>query len=258
MSYELERSIGFKINQTANKINNKYTQILQSYNIAPEQRAVLEIIKYESDITQTKIATILGKDKTTISRTLNALETKGFIKKSQKDKRTNLIEITPEGEDILEKCSLCVKNFRQSLSSKLKEKELEESLEKVGISKEYLGHKVCELSGGEQQRIALARAILKNAPIVVLDEATAFADPENEYLIQKALKKLTEGKTVLMIAHRLASIKNVDCILVINKGKIEEKGKHKELIEKGGLYSNMWKEYNEAVHWQIGGELEND
>ncbi len=121
-----------------------------------------------------------------------------------------------------------------------------------------LGTEGVYLSGGEQQRIALARAILKNAPIVVLDEATAFADPENEYLIQKALKKLTEGKTVLMIAHRLASIKNVDCILVINKGKIEEKGKHKELIEKGGLYSNMWKEYNEAVHWQIGGELEND
>jgi DNA-binding MarR family transcriptional regulator len=137
MSYELERSIGFKINQTANKINNKYTQILQSYNIAPEQRAVLEIIKYESDVTQTKIATILGKDKTTICRTLNALENKSFIKKSQKDKRTNLIEITPEGEDILEKCSLCVKNFRQSLSSKLKDEELEELillLEKVALS----------------------------------------------------------------------------------------------------------------------------
>ena len=137
MSYELERSIGFKINQTANKINNKYTQILQSYNIAPEQRAVLEIIKYESDVNQTKIATILGKDKTTISRTLNTLETKGFIKKSQKDKRTNLIEITPEGEDILDKCSVYVKDFRKNLSSKLKEEELEELiilLEKVALS----------------------------------------------------------------------------------------------------------------------------
>ena len=80
MSYELERSIGFKINQTANKINNKYTKMLQPFNIAPEQRAALEIIKYESDVNQTKIATILGKDKTTISRTLNTLETKGFIK----------------------------------------------------------------------------------------------------------------------------------------------------------------------------------
>lgn len=111
------------------------------------------------------------------------------------------------------------------------------------------------LSGGEQQRVALARAILKDAQIVVLDEATAFADPENEHLIQKALKKLTEGKTVLMIAHRLASVKDVDCILVINQGKVEENGTHKELIEKEGLYSKMWKEYNQAVEWQIGDEV---
>lgn len=107
------------------------------------------------------------------------------------------------------------------------------------------------LSGGEQQRIALARAILKDAPIIVLDEATAFADPENEYLIQKALHKLTEGKTVLMIAHRLASVKNVDTILLIDKGKVVEKGKHKELLDEKGTYEAMWKEYNEAVHWQI-------
>ena len=141
MSYELERSIGFKINQTANKINNKYTQILQSYNIAPEQRAVLEIIKYELNVTQTKIATILGKDKTTICRTLNALETKGFIKKSQKDKRTNLIEITPEGENILDKCSISLKDFRKNLSSKLKDEDMNtliKLLEKVALSVEEL------------------------------------------------------------------------------------------------------------------------
>ena len=141
MSYELERSIGFKINQTANKINNKYTKILQPFNIAPEQRAVLEIIKYESDVNQTKIATILGKDKTTISRTLNTLETKGFIKKSQKDKRTNLIEITPEGEDILDKCSVYVKGFRKNLSSELKDEDMNtliKLLEKVALSVEEL------------------------------------------------------------------------------------------------------------------------
>ena len=141
MSYELERSIGFKINQTANKINNKYTQMLQPFNIAPEQRAVLEIIKYESDVTQTKIATILGKDKTTICRALNALETKNFIKKSQKDKRTNLIEITPEGEDILDKCSVYVKDFRKNLSSKLKDEDMNtliKLLEKVALSVEEL------------------------------------------------------------------------------------------------------------------------
>lgn len=141
MSYELERSISFKINQTANKINNKYTQMLQPFNIAPEQRAVLEIIKYESDVTQTKIATILGKDKTTICRALNALETKDFIKKTQKDKRTNLIEITQEGENILDKCSVCVKDFRRNLGAKLNDEELNtliNLLEKVALSVEKM------------------------------------------------------------------------------------------------------------------------
>lgn len=96
------------------------------------------------------------------------------------------------------------------------------------------------LSGGEQQRIVLARAILKNAPIIVLDEATAFADPENEHLIQQALKELTKGKTVLMIAHRLSSITDADNILVIDKGKIAEQGTHANLLGKQGIYYHMW------------------
>lgn len=112
------------------------------------------------------------------------------------------------------------------------------------------------LSGGEQQRIALARAILKDAPIVVLDEATAFADPENEHLIQKALGKLTTGKTVLMIAHRLTSVMDVDSILVVNKGKIAEQGTHNELMDKGGIYAGMWKEYQKSVQWTIGKEAQ--
>lgn len=114
------------------------------------------------------------------------------------------------------------------------------------------------LSGGEQQRIVLARAILKNAPIIVLDEATAFADPENEHLIQQALKELTKGKTVLMIAHRLSSITDVDNILVIDKGKIAEQGTHAKLLEKQGIYYNMWNEYQQSVRWTIGKEVSND
>ncbi len=110
------------------------------------------------------------------------------------------------------------------------------------------------LSGGEQQRIVLARAILKNAPIVVLDEATAFADPENEYLIQRALKELTRGKTVLMIAHRLSSITGADRILVVDKGRIAEQGTHTELVEKQGIYNRMWNEYRQSVCWTIGKE----
>ena len=114
------------------------------------------------------------------------------------------------------------------------------------------------LSSGEQQRIVLARAILKNAPIVVLDEATAFADPENEHLIHKALNELTKGKTVLMIAHRLTSITDVDNILVVDKGKVAEQGSHNELINKQGIYNNMWNEYKQSVKWTIEKEVVHD
>ena len=117
-----------------------------------------------------------------------------------------------------------------------------------------IGSKGTYLSGGEQQRIVLARAILKNAPIVVLDEATAFADPENESLIQKALQTLSKGKTVLMIAHRLTSIVNADQILVVQGGEIVERGTHKELVEKGGVFAKMWKDYQQSVSWTIGGK----
>ena len=99
------------------------------------------------------------------------------------------------------------------------------------------------LSGGEQQRIAIARAILKNAPILILDEATAFADPDNEVRVQKALSALSKGKTVIMIAHRLSSITGVDCIYVMQDGEIVESGTHNELIERNGIFARMWKNY---------------
>lgn len=115
---------------------------------------------------------------------------------------------------------------------------------KIGANGTYL-------SGGEQQRIVLARAFLKDAPIVVLDEATAFADPENEHLIQKALQELMKGKTVLMIAHRLTSVQNADKILVIEKGKIAEQGTHNELINQKNIYYKMWNEYQKSVLWTV-------
>jgi ATP-binding cassette subfamily B protein len=102
-----------------------------------------------------------------------------------------------------------------------------------------IGSKGTYLSGGEQQRIVLARAILKNAPIVVLDEATAFADPENESLIQQALQTLSKGKTVLMIAHRLTSIVNANQILVVQGGEIVERGTHEELLARNGYYKKL-------------------
>lgn len=107
------------------------------------------------------------------------------------------------------------------------------------------------LSGGEQQRIALARAILKDAPIIVLDEATAFADPENEALIQKAFRALTQGRTVIMIAHRLSTVTGADKIIVLDSGKIVEEGTHEQLSSSDGLYSRMWKDYKCAVEWKI-------
>jgi len=110
------------------------------------------------------------------------------------------------------------------------------------------------LSGGEQQRIALARALLKDAPIVVLDEATAFTDPENEYQIQRAFETLTEHKTVLMIAHRLSSVRNVDCILVVQGGEVKEQGTHDDLLAQDGLYAEMWREYQRSVAWKVGKE----
>ena len=141
MAYELEKSLGFKINQAANRINNKFSKLLNQFDIAPEQRATLEIIKYEKDVNQTKIANMLGKDKTTISRTLATLEKKNFILKKQIDKRTNLIELTKLGNEILEKSATQVKEFRTTLFSNLENEEvnvLVNLLEKVASNVEEL------------------------------------------------------------------------------------------------------------------------
>lgn len=117
-----------------------------------------------------------------------------------------------------------------------------------------IGSEGTYLSGGQQQRIALARAVLKDAPIIILDEATALADPENEYLIQKAISEITKDKTVIMIAHRLSSVKNVDKIYVVENGRIVEEGNHHTLIDSGGIYSRMWDEFNQSIQWKIKSE----
>ena len=120
-----------------------------------------------------------------------------------------------------------------------------------------IGSKGVYLSGGEVQRIALARVFIKNSPVIILDEATAFADPDNEYMIQKSLSEMVKGKTVIMIAHRLSTIQNADKILVIQDGMVVEEGNHEELLEKSGLYSHMWEDYIKSARWKIsveGGE----
>ena len=117
-----------------------------------------------------------------------------------------------------------------------------------------IGSEGTYLSGGQQQRIALARAVLKDAPIIILDEAPALADPENEYLIQKAISEITKDKTVIMIAHRLSSVKNVDKIYVVENGRIVEEGNHHTLIDSGGIYSRMWDEFNQSIQWKVKSE----
>jgi ATP-binding cassette subfamily B protein len=109
------------------------------------------------------------------------------------------------------------------------------------------------LSGGERQRIVIARAILKNAPILALDEATAFADPENEQKIQLALSELMKDKTVIIIAHRLSTVRGADKILVVDRGKIVEEGRHHDLVNAGGQYSRMWEQYTGAMNWTLTG-----
>ena len=119
-----------------------------------------------------------------------------------------------------------------------------------------IGTKGVYLSGGEQQRIAIARVMLKNAPIIILDEATAFADPDNESRVQAAFSKLSEGKTVIMIAHRLSTVTNVDQIFVICDGQVAECGNSRELLAKDGIFSRMWKNYQTSVQWKVTKEVQ--
>ncbi len=141
----------------------------------------------------------------------------------------------------------------QEVLQALKEAQCMDILEKFpdGVNT-VIGSKGIYVSGGEAQRLAIARAFLKNAPVLILDEATAFADPDNEVLVQKAFKNLSRNKTVIMIAHRLSTITGADRIYVLKDGKIAEEGTHEELTKQNGIYTHMWKEYNQSVNWKVG------
>ena len=118
-----------------------------------------------------------------------------------------------------------------------------------------IGTKGIYLSGGEQQRIAIARVMLKNAPIIILDEATAFADPDNETRVQAAFSKLSKGKTVIMIAHRLSTVTGADKIYVICNGQIAESGTSRDLLAQDGIFSRMWRNYQTSVQWKVAKEV---
>lgn len=155
---------------------------------------------------------------------------------------------------ILENVRMGKKNAtREEVMQALKEAQCEDIIAKLpdGIDT-VIGSSGTYVSGGEAQRLSIARAMLKNAPILILDEATAFADPDNEVKVQEAFSRLSKGKTVIMIAHRLSSIVDADRICVLKDGSITEEGTHETLLQKNGVYAHMWEEYNKSVQWKVG------
>ena len=146
---------------------------------------------------------------------------------------------------------------REEVMAALKNAQCDDILEKLPDGMDtVIGTKGVYLSGGEQQRIAIARVMLKNTPIIILDEATAFADPDNETRVQTAFSKLSQGKTVIMIAHRLSTVAGADQIYVVKGGQIAESGSSRELMERGGLFARMWKNYQTSVQWKVQKEVQ--
>ena len=146
---------------------------------------------------------------------------------------------------------------REEVMAALKNAQCDDILEKLPDGMDtVIGTKGVYLSGGEQQRIAIARVMLKNTPIIILDEATAFADPDNETRVQAAFSKLSQGKTVVMIAHRLSTVAGADQIYVVKDGQIAESGSSRELMERGGLFARMWKNYQTSVQWKVQKEVQ--
>ena len=146
---------------------------------------------------------------------------------------------------------------REEVMAALKNAQCDDILEKLPRGADtVIGTKGVYLSGGEQQRIAIARVMLKNTPIIILDEATAFADPDNETRVQAAFSKLSQGKTVIMIAHRLSTVAGADRIYVVKDGQIAESGSSRELMERGGLFARMWQNYQTSIQWKVQKEVQ--
>ena len=144
---------------------------------------------------------------------------------------------------------------REEVMQALKKAQCEDIIAKMPQGMDtVIGSSGTYVSGGEAQRLSIARAFLKDAPILILDEATAFADPDNEAKVQEAFANLSQGKTVIMIAHRLSTVTGADRIYVLKDGMLQEHGKHEELNAKGGLYAHMWKEYNKSVNWKVAND----
>ena len=176
-------------------------------------------------------------------KTSDLLHTVGFVFQENKLFKESILENIRYGKKDAS---------REEVMEALRKAECMDIIEKLpaGIDTVY-GAKGTYVSGGEAQRLAIARALLQDAPIIVLDEATAFADAENEYKIKKTFDVLLKDKTVIMIAHRLSSVVNADKICVIDEGKIAEEGTHKELLARKGLYASMWNNFQKGIEWKV-------
>ena len=176
-------------------------------------------------------------------KTSDLLHTVGFVFQENKLFKESILENIRYGKKDAS---------REEVMEALRKAECMDIIEKLpaGIDTVY-GTKGTYVSGGEAQRLAIARALLQDAPVIVLDEATAFADAENEYKIKKTFDVLLKDKTVIMIAHRLSSVVNADKICVINEGKIAEEGTHNELLERKGLYAGMWDNFQKGIEWKV-------
>ena len=165
----------------------------------------------------------------------------------------------PEGRRVFQELTV-YENLLLGAYTQKDKKKIKEDIDEICTRFPRLGERKSQiagtLSGGEQQRIAIARVMLKNAPIIILDEATAFADPDNESRVQAAFSRLSEGKTVIMIAHRLSTVAGADRIYVVKDGQIAESGSSRELMERRGLFAGMWQNYQTSIQWKVQKEVQ--
>ena len=237
------------------KYKNKEKYALEGVSFTAKEHAITALVG-PSGGGKSTIASLINRFYDTTSGTVSI----GGVDIKDMKKERLMDEISYVFQDsrllktsILENVRMGNKNATlDEVSEALKLAQCEDIIAKLpdGINT-IIGSKGTYLSGGEMQRISLARAILKDSKIIILDEATAFADPENEYLIQKAFQNLSKDKTVIMIAHRLSTVKNADKILVVNEGKIAEEGTHDSLIKKNGIYTKMWNDYQKSIKWRV-------
>lgn len=247
-SYDIEfKNVTFQYPGTTEKVlKNINLKIKEGQTVAfvgPSgggKTTLLSLIPRFYDVTEGQIF-IGGKDVRELSEDV-VMNNMSFVFQDSHLLQRSIYENIKMGQDVSD----------QDIEYALKQAQCEDiiSILPKGIHTE-IGKEGTYVSGGEAQRLMIARAFLKNAPILLMDEATAFADPDNEVMIQQSLSNLSKGKTTIMIAHRLSTIQHVDCIYVLDQGEIVESGTHQELLAHQGVYTKMWNDYCHSVDWKL-------